>query len=48
MIQGLAQGDYKIKIERDGYNNYESSEAILVVVGTISEVETIELTIPTP
>ena len=46
IVQGLGEGDYKIKIERDGYDNYESSDSVVVTVGVITDVGTIELVVP--
>ncbi len=43
IIQGLPEGDYKIKIEQEGYDNYESETPITVIVGEVSQVGTIEL-----
>jgi hypothetical protein len=46
LIQGLAAGDYKIKIETINYINYDSTEVIDVTAGEISDVGTIELLVP--
>ena len=46
LIQGLDEGDYKIKIEQDGYLNYVSDESISVTVGVIKDAGTIELVVP--
>ena len=46
IIQGLSEGVYKIKIERNGYDNYESSDAVVVTVGDIINIGTIELVVP--
>lgn len=43
VINGLSGGDYIIKIEHDGYDNYESDTPVTVIVGEISDVGTIEL-----
>ena len=48
IVQGLGAGDYKIKIGQDGYNNYESAEAIVVSAGVSTDAGTIELVVPTP
>ncbi|MEN8186851.1 MAG: DUF4382 domain-containing protein [Bacteroidota bacterium] len=45
IIQGLDEGDYKIKIEHNGYTEYVS-ETINVSVGLISDIGTIELAVP--
>ncbi|MEN8125683.1 MAG: DUF4382 domain-containing protein [Bacteroidota bacterium] len=45
MIYGLEAGDYKIKINHNGYTEYVS-ETISVSAGHISEVGTIELVVP--
>ena len=45
-VQGLSEGAYKIKIERNGYDNYESSDVVVVTVGDIINVGTIELVAP--
>jgi len=45
-IQGLDEGDYKIKIVQEGYDNYESPDSVIVTVGVISNVGTIELVVP--
>ncbi|MBN4058008.1 DUF4382 domain-containing protein [Olleya sp. AH-315-K02] len=42
LIQGLEAGSYIIKIARDGYQDYESSE-IVVTVGNVLDAGTIEL-----
>ncbi|MBN4085161.1 DUF4382 domain-containing protein [Flavobacteriaceae bacterium AH-315-B10] len=42
LIQGLEVGSYIIKIARDGYQDYESSE-IVVTVGNVVDAGTIEL-----
>ena len=42
LIQGLEAGDYKLKIIRDGFQEYVSSD-INVTVGTVQDVGTIEL-----
>lgn len=47
-IQGLESGEYKIKIEQDGYDNYESAEVIEIELGMIKDAGTIELVIPEP
>ena len=46
LIQGLDEGDYKIKIEQDSYLDYESEESISVTTGIITDAGTIELTMP--
>jgi len=46
MIGGLNAGDYKIKIEQVGYDIYESTQAIEVTVGDITDAGTIELIVP--
>ena len=46
IILGLDGGDYKIKIEQNGYNSYESAEAIVVIAGKITSAGTIELVVP--
>ena len=43
LIQGLDAGDYLIKIEQEGYDNYVSAVPITVIAGEVSQVETIEL-----
>jgi len=43
MIGGLDAGEYKIKIEQDGYDLYESSKAIEVSAGEITDAGIIEL-----
>ena len=43
IIQGLVGGEYKIKIEQDGYMEYESTDDVVVTVGTIADLGTIEL-----
>ncbi len=43
LIQGLDAGDYLIKIEQEGYDNYVSAAPITVVAGEVSQVATIEL-----
>ena len=45
-VQGLSEGAYKIKIERNGYDNYESSDVVVVTVGDIINVGNIELVAP--
>ena len=42
MVQGLAAGSYKLKIDQEGYEPYESEE-IVVVAGEVLDVGTIEL-----
>ena len=42
VIQGLAAGNYKLKIEQEGYEVYES-EDLLVTAGEILDVGTIQL-----
>ncbi len=42
LMQGLEAGDYKLKIIRDGFQEYVSSD-INVTVGTVQDVGTIEL-----
>jgi len=46
IVQGLEEGDYKIKIERNGYDNYESTDSLIVTTGEITSVGTIELVVP--
>ncbi len=47
LIQGLAAGNYKLKIvDLEGYDNYESAP-ITVTVGTVNTIEPIVLAIPT-
>lgn len=47
LIQGLASGDYKLKIVNiEGYDDYESA-SITVTVGTVNTIEPIVLVIPT-
>jgi len=46
IIQGLDAGNYKIKIEQNGYSNYESLEAIVVTAGIVTPAGIIELLIP--
>lgn len=47
LIQGLAAGDYKLKImNQEAYNDYESA-LITVTVGTVITVEPIVLVLPT-
>lgn len=46
IIQGLPEGDYKIKIENTNYMHYESSENIEVIVGEVTKAGIIELKIP--
>jgi len=48
IILGLDEGDYKVKIEQNGYNSYESTEAIVVIAGKIASAGTIELVVPVP
>ena len=48
IIQGLESGEYKIKIEQDGYENYESAEVLKIELGKIKDAGTIELIIPEP
>ena len=48
IAQGLGEGVYKIKIEQEGYDNYESIDSVVVTVGAISDVGTIELVVPAP
>ena len=43
-VQGLEEGGYVLKIERDGFELYESAEAIILTLGTINNVGIIELT----
>ena len=43
LIQGLDAGDYLIKIEQEGYDNYVSAVPITVIAGEVSQIETIEL-----
>ncbi len=43
LIQGLDAGDYLIKIEQEGYDNYVSAAPITVIAGEVSQVATIEL-----
>ena len=42
MVQGLAAGSYKLKIEQEGYEIYESDE-IVVTAGEVLDVGTIQL-----
>ena len=46
IVQGLGEGVYKIKIAQEGYDNYESIDTVVVTVGVISNVGTIELVVP--
>ncbi|QCX39011.1 DUF4382 domain-containing protein [Aureibaculum algae] len=43
IIQGLDAGEYKISIEHYGFDPYNSSDTILVEVGTVLDLGTIEL-----
>ncbi|NVK52061.1 MAG: DUF4382 domain-containing protein [Flavobacteriaceae bacterium] len=43
-LQGLPKGNYKLKIEKDGFVSYTSSTAISVEVGKKTTVDTILLT----
>lgn len=43
MIHGLSEGDYKIKIVEDEYEVYESPSPIIIVVGEVNDIGTIEL-----
>ncbi len=43
IIQGLDAGEYKIGIEHYGFDPYNSTDAILVEVGTVLDLGTIEL-----
>tara|TARA_R110002073_G_scaffold72537_1_gene177301 strand:+ start:295149 stop:296006 length:858 start_codon:yes stop_codon:yes gene_type:complete len=45
IVQGLAEGTYKIQIERDGYDDYESSDSVAVTVGAVADVGTIALVV---
>lgn len=46
IIQGLAEGDYKIKIEHNSYVEYESESAISITAGSTIDSGTIELVVP--
>jgi hypothetical protein len=47
LIQGLAAGDYKLKIvNQEAYDDYESA-LITVTVGTVNKIAPIVLEIPT-
>ncbi|MBJ2174384.1 carboxypeptidase regulatory-like domain-containing protein [Aureibaculum sp. A20] len=43
IIQGLDAGEYKISIEHYGFDPYDSTDALLVKVGTALDLGTIEL-----
>jgi len=44
LINGLAEGEYILKIEESGYEPYESLENLIVINGAITDVGTILLT----
>ncbi|MDX2442740.1 MAG: DUF4382 domain-containing protein, partial [Bacteroidales bacterium] len=43
LVQGLSEGDYKIKIEQNNYLDYESESSISVTAGVNVDAGTIEL-----